>query len=37
MYATSNGGEGETPAYFSRWRYTQVAQKIGDGEIVPAN
>lgn len=35
-YATSNGGNGTTPAYFSRWRYTPVAQAIGDEEFVPA-
>ncbi|KAL2813672.1 glycosyl hydrolase [Aspergillus granulosus] len=27
-YATSNGGEGKTPAYISRWRYTGHGQKI---------
>ncbi|KAL3494449.1 glycosyl hydrolase [Aspergillus germanicus] len=27
-YATSNGGEGETPAYLSRWRYRGLGQKI---------
>ncbi|KAF4867453.1 Non-reducing end alpha-L-arabinofuranosidase BoGH43A [Colletotrichum siamense] len=36
-YATNNGGEGKTPAYFSRWRYTQVAQKIDNDEVVPVN
>ncbi|TDZ27821.1 Non-reducing end alpha-L-arabinofuranosidase BoGH43A [Colletotrichum spinosum] len=35
-YATSNGGEGKTPAYFSRWRYTQLAQKIDDDTLIPA-
>ncbi|GKT44689.1 uncharacterized protein ColSpa_04870 [Colletotrichum spaethianum] len=33
-YATNNGGKGKTPAYFSRWRYTPVAQKIDDDVIV---
>ncbi|TFL04452.1 glycosyl hydrolase [Pterulicium gracile] len=36
VYATSNGGQGKTPAYFSRWRYTPVGQKIDHGVIVPA-
>lgn len=26
VYATSNGGEGMTPAYFSDWRYTPLEQ-----------
>ncbi|KAF4471099.1 xylosidase : arabinofuranosidase [Fusarium albosuccineum] len=34
-YATSNGGKGKTPAYFSRWRYTSLAQEIAEGEIIP--
>ncbi|KAJ9130760.1 Xylosidase [Pleurostoma richardsiae] len=33
-YATSNGGNGTTPAYFSRWRYTPMAQEISAGEFV---
>lgn len=35
-YATSNGGEGATPAYIGRWRYTGLGQAIGNGEIVPS-
>ncbi|KAI7783966.1 Xylosidase : arabinofuranosidase [Diaporthe eres] len=35
-YATNNGGKGKTPAYFSRWRYTPVAQKIDGDTFVPA-
>ncbi|GJD04296.1 xylosidase : arabinofuranosidase [Colletotrichum higginsianum] len=35
-YATNNGGQGKTPAYFSRWRYTPVAQKIEQDTVVPA-
>ncbi|KAL2835701.1 glycosyl hydrolase [Aspergillus pseudoustus] len=27
-YATSNGGDGGTPAYISRWRYNGLGQKI---------
>ncbi|KAF5010230.1 hypothetical protein FDECE_3589 [Fusarium decemcellulare] len=34
-YATSNGGKGKTPAYFSRWRYTSLGQEIAEGEIIP--
>ncbi|KAI9162971.1 Non-reducing end alpha-L-arabinofuranosidase BoGH43A [Paramyrothecium foliicola] len=34
-YATNNGGEGTTPAYFSKWRYTPVAQKIDHDTVVP--
>ncbi|GKT56640.1 xylosidase arabinofuranosidase [Colletotrichum tofieldiae] len=34
-YATNNGGQGKTPAYFSRWRYTPVAQKISEDVVVP--
>ncbi|KAI1880452.1 hypothetical protein JX265_002073 [Neoarthrinium moseri] len=33
-YATRNGGNGSTPAYFSRWRYDPVAQEIAAGEFV---
>lgn len=33
-YSTSNGGDGKTPAYFSRWRYTPVAQQIDFDEFV---
>lgn len=36
VYATSNGGKGKTAAYFSRWRYNQVGQKIDHGVIAPA-
>ncbi|KAF4959677.1 hypothetical protein FSARC_10664 [Fusarium sarcochroum] len=35
-YATSNGGKGKTPAYFSRWRYANIAQKISESDTVPA-
>ncbi|KAF2182261.1 glycoside hydrolase family 43 protein [Zopfia rhizophila CBS 207.26] len=35
-YTTSNGGKGATPAFFSWWRYTPVAQEIAAGEFVPA-
>ncbi|OLN87271.1 Non-reducing end alpha-L-arabinofuranosidase BoGH43A 5 [Colletotrichum chlorophyti] len=35
-YATNNGGKGQTPAYFSRWRYTPVAQKIEQDTVIPA-
>jgi hypothetical protein len=35
VYATNNGGQGETPAYFSRWRYHQVAQKIDHDTWIP--
>ncbi|KAH7183932.1 glycosyl hydrolase [Fusarium oxysporum] len=31
VFATKNGGKGKTPAYFSRWRYTAVAQEVGEG------
>ncbi|KAK7418730.1 hypothetical protein QQX98_003748 [Neonectria punicea] len=34
-YTTSNGGNGKTPAFFSRWRYTPLAQEIADGEPIP--
>ncbi|KAI9793413.1 MAG: hypothetical protein M1816_000305 [Peltula sp. TS41687] len=27
-YATSNGGNGTTPAYISRWRYRGIAQRV---------
>ena len=36
VYATSNGSKGKTAAYFSRWRYNQVGQKIDHDVIVPA-
>ncbi|KAL1637616.1 hypothetical protein SLS58_009289 [Diplodia intermedia] len=36
VYATSNGGDGKTPAYISRWRYEGKGQKISDTEIVPS-
>ncbi|PSN69830.1 hypothetical protein BS50DRAFT_674345 [Corynespora cassiicola Philippines] len=35
-YATTNGGSGSTPAYFSRWRYVNVAQEIAEGTFIPA-
>ncbi|KAH8592148.1 glycosyl hydrolase [Bisporella sp. PMI_857] len=35
-YATNNGGEGSVPAYFSRWRYTDVFQEIDADTFVPA-
>lgn len=34
VYATSNGGNGSTPAYFGSWRYNPVAQEIAEGEFV---
>jgi hypothetical protein len=34
VYATSNGGNGTTPAYFSKWRYNSIAQEIGNGDFV---
>ena len=36
-YATNNGGEGSTPAYFSRWRYTPIAQEIEAGVYKPVS
>lgn len=36
-YATSNGGKGSTPAYFSRWRYTPLAQEIDAGVYKPVS
>ncbi|KAK2613899.1 hypothetical protein N8I77_000772 [Diaporthe amygdali] len=35
-YATNNGGKGKTPAFFSRWRYTPLAQKIDDDTFISA-
>ncbi|KAH7378678.1 glycosyl hydrolase [Pyrenochaeta sp. MPI-SDFR-AT-0127] len=35
-FATSNGGTGATPAYFSRWRYTPKEQAITEKEFIPA-
>ncbi|OJJ01877.1 hypothetical protein ASPVEDRAFT_83401 [Aspergillus versicolor CBS 583.65] len=35
IYATSNGGQGGTPSYWTRWSYSSVAQEIYDGEVVP--
>ncbi|KAF1984403.1 glycoside hydrolase family 43 protein [Aulographum hederae CBS 113979] len=35
-YATTNGGNGTTKAYISRWKYTPVAQQIDFDEYVPA-
>ncbi|KAM5381422.1 hypothetical protein ACJA88_004497 [Fusarium oxysporum] len=32
VYATSNGGKGVTPAYFSRWTYLPIAQKVAEGD-----
>ncbi|RKK59832.1 hypothetical protein BFJ66_g2074 [Fusarium oxysporum f. sp. cepae] len=32
LYATSNGGKGVTPAYFSRWTYLPIAQKVAEGD-----
>ncbi|KAK2762696.1 hypothetical protein FQN54_000870 [Arachnomyces sp. PD_36] len=37
VYATSNGGEGTTPAFFSRWRYNMVSQELSDNGFVPAD
>lgn len=34
VYATSNGGNGSTPAYFGRWRYNPIAQEIAEGEYL---
>ncbi|KAJ4408452.1 hypothetical protein N0V82_009681 [Gnomoniopsis sp. IMI 355080] len=34
VYATSNGGNGSTSAYFGRWRYEPIAQEIAEGEFV---
>lgn len=36
VYATNNGGNGSTPAYFGRWRYDPVAQEIAEGEFIAA-
>ncbi|PLB55779.1 xylosidase : arabinofuranosidase [Aspergillus steynii IBT 23096] len=36
-YATSNGGKGTTPAYFSKWRYQGQGQKIDHDVIVRAD
>ena len=35
-FNTNNGGNGTTPAYFSRWRYTPISQKIEENVYVPA-
>lgn len=35
-YATSNGGEGSTPAYFGKWRYKGQGQKIDHDVVVPS-
>ncbi|TVY67697.1 Non-reducing end alpha-L-arabinofuranosidase BoGH43A [Fusarium oxysporum f. sp. cubense] len=32
VYATSNGGKGVTPAYFSRWTYLPISQKVAEGD-----
>ena len=35
VFATKNGNEEEkAPAYFSRWRYTPVAQAVEEGKYV---
>ncbi|KAF9258368.1 xylosidase : arabinofuranosidase [Marasmius fiardii PR-910] len=36
VYATSNGGNGTTESYISRWRYTGNGQKIDHDVIVPS-
>ncbi|PYI28613.1 hypothetical protein BP00DRAFT_438323 [Aspergillus indologenus CBS 114.80] len=36
VYATGNGGPGETPAYWSDWTYVPVAQEIDAGVFVDA-
>ncbi|PKY01638.1 xylosidase : arabinofuranosidase [Aspergillus campestris IBT 28561] len=36
VYATSNGGSGQTEAYVSRWRYEGQGQKIDHEVIVPS-
>ena len=35
VYATSNGGNGTTESYFSRWRYMGRGQDIGNNTIFP--
>ncbi|KAL4886901.1 glycosyl hydrolase [Aspergillus karnatakaensis] len=35
IYATNNNGTGETPSYWSRWRYRPVSQEIDEGEFAP--
>ncbi|KAI9157922.1 glycoside hydrolase family 43 protein [Paramyrothecium foliicola] len=35
-FASTNGGNRTTKAYFSKWRYTDIAQEIAKGEYVPA-
>lgn len=34
LFATANGGNSSIPAYFERWRYSPIAQKISEGEFV---
>lgn len=34
VYATNNGGNGSTSAYFGRWRYDPVAQEISAGDFI---
>jgi hypothetical protein len=34
VYATSNGGEGVTESYISRWRYEGLAQEVDNGVLV---
>ncbi|KAL5313222.1 hypothetical protein ACEPPN_018955 [Leptodophora sp. 'Broadleaf-Isolate-01'] len=34
VYATSNGGKGANPTYFSRWSYLVVAQEVAEGDFV---
>ncbi|OJJ94756.1 hypothetical protein ASPACDRAFT_1877381 [Aspergillus aculeatus ATCC 16872] len=36
VYATGNGGPGETPSYWSDWTYVPVAQEIDAGVFVDA-
>lgn len=35
VFATKNGGSGTALSYFSRWRYTGVAQQIDFDEYSP--
>ncbi|KAJ5645907.1 hypothetical protein N7490_002279 [Penicillium lividum] len=35
VYATSNGGDGTTESYISRWRYQGKGQDINNGTFVP--
>ncbi|KAJ9653883.1 hypothetical protein H2198_006992 [Neophaeococcomyces mojaviensis] len=35
-YATTNGRNGSSPAYISRWRYQGLAQAVGNQEYIPS-